>query len=212
VLSHRSAAALWGLTSPSKGLVDITVPGLSGREKRPGIRFHRSTTLTSRDTTLRHGIPVTSPTRTLADLRRCLSPPQVERARRQAEVLGYHLDDEDTGEGGAARSELERRFLALCRRHRLPGPEVNVTVQVPDGRRSSDSGEVTYVVDCLWRDKRLIVETDGYRYHRGRFAFEHDHRRQAGLVAAGYEVLRFTWRQVVDEPGQVATALRARLT
>ena len=67
-------------------------------------------------------------------------------------------------------------------------------------------------MDFLWRHAGLIVETDGYRYHRGRAAFEHDHRRQAHLVAAGYDVLRFTWRQIVDEPIEVIAAIRARLT
>jgi very-short-patch-repair endonuclease len=68
-----------------------------------------------------------------------------------------------------------------------------------------------YVVDFLWRASGLIVETDGYRYHRGRHTFEHDHRRQAHLAAAGYEVLRFTWRQIVDQADEVIAALRARL-
>jgi very-short-patch-repair endonuclease len=68
-----------------------------------------------------------------------------------------------------------------------------------------------YVVDFLWRERALIVETDGYRYHRGRAAFEHDHRRQARLVAAGFEVLRFTWSQVVEDPEEVLAALGARI-
>ena len=86
----------------------------------------------------------------------------------------------------------------LCHTASLPSPEVNVPVG-------------PYVVDFLWREARLIVETDGYRGHRGRATFEHDHRRQAHLTALGYEVLRFTWRQVVDEPDEVVAALRARL-
>lgn len=69
-----------------------------------------------------------------------------------------------------------------------------------------------YVVDFLWSHARLIVETDGYRYHRGRAAFEHDYARQARLVTLGFEVLRFTWRQIVYEPEEVIAALRARLT
>lgn len=69
-----------------------------------------------------------------------------------------------------------------------------------------------YVVDFLWRHAGLIVETDGDRYHRGKAAFEHDHTRQAHLVAAGYDVLRFTWRQVVDDPDEVMAAVSARLT
>jgi very-short-patch-repair endonuclease len=198
-LSHRAAAALWRLLPPRRGLVDVTVPGSAGRKQRRDIRLHRSTTLTQQATTLRLGISVTSPARTLLDLRRIATPEELGRAHRQAEVFGYQLDDAARIEPDPTRSELERRFLRLCRQHPLPSPEVNA--QVGD-----------CVVDFLWRRARLIVETDGYRYHRGRAAFEHDHARQARLIALGYEVLRFTWRQVVDEPEKVIAALRARLT
>ena len=68
-----------------------------------------------------------------------------------------------------------------------------------------------FTVDFLWRRERLIVETDGYRYHRGRANFEHDHERDAELATAGYEVLRFTWRQTLDHSEKVIEALRARL-
>ena len=96
------------------------------------------------------------------------------------------------------RSELERRFLRLCRRHRLPTPEVNVRIG-------------PFIVDFLWRDRALIVETDGYRFHRGRSAFEGDRARDVELKLRGYEVVRFTYRQVVDEAAGVARTLRALL-
>jgi very-short-patch-repair endonuclease len=179
--------------------MDVSVPSRGGRERRKGIRIHRSASLTPRMTTQRAGIPVTTPARTLLDLRRCVTAAELGRARRQAEVLGYPLGDAATIEPDLTRSELERRFLQLCRRHRLPSPEVNAPVG-------------NYVVDFLWRRSRLIVETDGYRYHRGQATFEHDHARQARLVAAGYEVLRFTWRQIADDPTEVIAAVRTRLT
>jgi very-short-patch-repair endonuclease len=116
----------------------------------------------------------------------------------EAEVRGYHLDGLDGGEPDFSRTELERRFLRLCRRYGLPRPEVNVRI-----------GD--YVVDFLWREPWLIVETDSYRYHGRRAAFEYDYRRQARLIAAGFEVLRFTWNQVVYEPNEVVAAVRARL-
>jgi very-short-patch-repair endonuclease len=197
-LSHRSAAALWGMLAPSSGVLDVTVPRRGGRRQRRGIRLHRSTTLHPAQTTLRAGIPVTTPARTLADLHRCATPDDLAKARRQAELRGYRLGEEAAAEPDRTRTELERRFLALCRRHGLPRPEVNAPI-----------GE--YVVDFLWRDTGLIVETDSYRFHGGRAAFEYDYRRQARLIAAGFEVLRFTWRQVVDEPDQVLAAVRARL-
>jgi very-short-patch-repair endonuclease len=198
VLSHRSAAALWRMLAPRAGPVDITVPSASGRAKRTGIRLRRTASLTQQETTRRTNIPVTSPARTLADLRSA-SVDDLNRARRQAKVHGYPIHAIASTPIDLTRSELERRFLRLCTRRRLPSPEVNVRV-----------GD--YVVDFLWRRSRLIVETDGYRYHSGRAAFDQDHRRQAHLIAAGYEVLRFTWSQVVDDPSEVATAVRARLT
>jgi very-short-patch-repair endonuclease len=172
VLSHASAGALWGiLSSTSPSFVDVTVWGYSGRKKRRGIKIHRSITLTSKDVTRRWGIPVTTRARTLRDL---------------------GLGQEPT------RSELERAFVRLCRRHRLPKPEVNVRVGA-------------YQVDFLWRDARLIVETDGYAFHSHRAAFEADRARDTDLKLRGYDVIRFTHHQVTRQPSTVAASLRALL-
>jgi len=92
------------------------------------------------------------------------------------------------------RSDLELLFLRLCRRHGLPRPEVNAKL-----------GSIE--VDFLWRERRLIVETDGYRYHRGKEAFEDDRARDLKLRELGYEVIRLTYRQVIDQPEQTAHAL-----
>ena len=197
-MSHRAAAALWRLLPPPSGPIDVMVPGNGGKRRRRGIRLHRSTTLTQQQSTRRLNIPVTTPARTVLDLRRCVSEAELDRARRQAEVLGYRLDDAFDIEPDLTRSELERRFLRLCAKAALPSPEVNARV-----------GD--HEVDFLWREARLIVETDGYRYHRGRASFEHDHQRDAELATAGYEVLRFTWRQTQDHAEKVVEALRARL-
>jgi very-short-patch-repair endonuclease len=115
---------------------------------------------------------------------------------RQAEILGLETG-ENTPDG--TRSELEERFLRLCRRHRIPKPEVNARVG-------------PFLVDFLWRDARLIVETDGYRFHRGRQAFEGDRARDAELKLLGNDVLRFTYTQITREPLRVARTLRALLT
>lgn len=93
------------------------------------------------------------------------------------------------------RSELESLFLRLCQHHGLPKPEVNVRV----------SG---LLVDFVWRNRRLIVETDGYRYHRGRAAFEDDRARDLRLRSLGYEVLRLTHDQVVKQGRATAAVLR----
>jgi very-short-patch-repair endonuclease len=195
-LSHRSAAELWRLLEPRDGPVHVCVPSDGGKARRTGIRLHRSTSLLPAHVTLRAGIPVTTPARTLVDLRRAVSARELRRAIRQAEVLGLPLGREI--ESDRTRSDLERAFLRLCRRHRLPAPEVNVQI----GRD---------LVDFLWRDRRLVVETDGYRYHRGRAAFEDDHDRDLRLRALGFEVIRLSEKQVDDEPVKAAEAVRAAL-
>jgi very-short-patch-repair endonuclease len=131
------------------------------------------------------------------DSRRTLEPGELRQAVRQAEFLGLPIDASAVIPDGAT-SELELRFLALCRRHRLATPEANVVVA---GIR----------VDFLWREARLVVETDGYASHRGSVAFEEDRTRDAHLAALGYEVLRLTWRQVVRESASTAKLVRTRL-
>jgi very-short-patch-repair endonuclease len=195
-VSHRSAAALWRLLPPAPGPVDISVPTRAGRRGRVGIRVHRPASLKRETITSHRGIPVTTPARTIADLRAGLPAHELRRAVRQAEVLGLALGSMVEGDG--TRSELEFRFLYLCRRHRLPTPEVNARI-----------GSMT--IDFLWRQGRLIVETDGYRYHRGRAAFEDDRSRDLQLRSMGYEVIRLSHRQVVDQPTKVAAVLKRLL-
>ncbi len=203
-VSHRSAAWLWGLLPMALGPVDIVVAGTGGKVKRSGIRIHRSRSLAPSDITLRTGIPVTDPARTIVNLRRAtaarvagaLSPRELRRAIRQANVLGLPIGDESRVD--RTRSDLERDFLRLCRRHRLPPPEVNVRI----GR---------YLVDFLWRNERLVVETDSYLYHRGKVAFQDDRDRDLELRRLGYEMVRLSERQVNEKPDRVAGVLSARL-
>lgn len=195
-VSHRSAAELWGFLTRKDGPIDISVPTRAGRARRPGIRLHRRAALGPSALTRRFRIPVTKPVQTVADLRGCVSDKELRRAIRQANVLGLPIGSE-TGRD-PTRSDLERDFLRLCRRFRLPLPEVNVRVG-------------PYLVDFLWRDRRLVVETDGYRFHRGRIAFEDDHARDLDLRALGHDVRHFTYRQVHEEPAKVATDLREDL-
>lgn len=196
VVSRRSAAALWLLLDPHRGPVHVSVPGRNGRARREEILLHRCPSLTAEQTRAVDRIPVTSPARTISDLRREISPTELRRAVRQAEVRGLKI--------GlprrllATRSELEDRFLVLCREHRIPTPRVNVSVAGVE-------------VDFLWPGGRLVVETDGYRYHRGHAAFEDDHQRDLRLRAAGYRPLRFTYRQLQSQPTQVADLIRREL-
>jgi very-short-patch-repair endonuclease len=205
VLSHRSAATLWRLLPPRSGPIDVSVAGTGGRDRRDGLHLHRSRTLGPSHTTKRVGIPVTTPARTITDLRNAsarrhrnaVSPQELKRAIRQAGVLGLEIDK--PGEADRTRSELEHLFLRLCKRHGLPTPEVNVRID-------------SLLVDFLWRDRWLIVETDGYKYHSGREAFEDDRTRDLRLKTLGYEVVRLSYRQVVDESPRVADLLAAILS
>jgi very-short-patch-repair endonuclease len=196
VLSHCSAASLWGLLPPDDGPVDVSLSSRSGKRKRRGIRIHRPKSLTPGEMTCRRGIPVTSPARTLEDLRSAVRNKELRRAVRQADFLGLPTGTSVSSDG--TRSELERRFLWLCRRHRLPMPAVNLRVGV-------------LTVDFCWAEEKLVVETDGYHAHRGRTAFEDDRTRDLMLRALGYEVQRLSYRQVFDEAERVASALRAVL-
>jgi len=96
---------------------------------------------------------------------------------------------------GGTRSDLELLFLRLCRRHRLPCPEVN---------RRVDGIEV----DFLWRAKRVAVETDGYKFHRGQVSFENDHARDLRLRELGYELIRLSEKQLSGEEERIVELLR----
>jgi hypothetical protein len=120
----------------------------------------------------------------------------LRRAIRQADALGLPTGLEIGL--GRSRSDLELLFLGLCRRSGLPEPENNVLI----GRHE---------VDFLWRHAMLVIEVDGYRYHRGAGAFEDDRARDLELRRQGFEVLRIGERQLVKRPQQVGVALTAAL-
>lgn len=214
-LSHRSAAVIWGLLPERGPRVDVTVPGGGGRRRRKAVIVHRSA-LPTADVTTRHAIPVTTPARTLIDLADVLPRRGLERAldeaaylrldlgelaprngRRGSGVLARVLARHDAG-STRTRSELEERMLGLCRRFRLPAPEVNQPVE-------------GYTADFVWSEQRLIVETDGFRAHGTRAAFERDRRRDADLLAADWRVLRVSYARLEREPEWVAERIAAAL-
>jgi very-short-patch-repair endonuclease len=149
-------------------------------------------------TTLRHGIAVTKPARTLRDLHRTVPQPVYEGAVRKALDRRLISSADLKREEELTRSELEKLMLSLCRRHRLPQPEVNARI----GR---------YEVDFLWRKQGVIVETDSWRHHGDRSAFERDRARDAHLQSLGYRVLRFTHGQLTRDRSAVVAALRPLL-
>jgi very-short-patch-repair endonuclease len=158
----------------------------------------------SGDVTLRRRIPVTTPERTIADLREeisarrrgAISSRELRKAIRQANVIGLPVGARDAKV--RTRSDLEGDFLQLCGRHRLPPPEVNVRIG-------------PYLIDFVWQERRLVVETDSYLYHRGEVAFQDDHARDLELMRRGFEVLRISELQLNEEPARVADVLTARL-
>jgi hypothetical protein len=200
LLSHRSAAALWGLRPSDTPRIDVTVPHTSGARTTHAIVVHRP--LRTPDPMTHAGIPVTTPGRTLADLALALPRRQLEKAVEAAECLHLHVDIDDDHPGAKrlreiadddipfTRSELEDAFLELCDRHDIPRPLVNSTQEGIE-------------VDFCWPAERLIVETDGGN-HRTRAAFERDRDRDARLTALGWRVMRFTTRQVRRGPRRVA--------
>ena len=225
VLSHRSAAALWGLRRDGRNRIDVTAPGRRGRMP-VGIDAHRDGFLRPADRTEHRGIPCTTVARTLLDLAAVVSPRELRNAVTQAEVervfdlaavrellgrsrrrrgvarLRRAIAEHDARDE-RTRGELERRFLALCRRAGVPLPEVNVPLTV---------GATQLEADFLWRTTRLIVEADDRHSHLTITAFEKDRRRDQRLRLAGWEVIRCTWRQVLDDPEELAQALRALLS
>jgi very-short-patch-repair endonuclease len=219
-IGHATAGALWEIRRNDVATIDVVVPTAGGR-RRPGLRVHRHPGLRADEVTTRHGIPVTTPARTLLDLAAALPPRKLRRALDQVEIL--ELTDYPALRGiarahpnhrGAARlrqaladhtagttltrSDLEEVFLGICRTHGLPTPLVNQHV-----------GEDT--VDFLFAAERLIVEADSWRYHRTRQAFDRDRRRDWTHAGAGYRTLRFTDRQLEHEPLTVACAVRSAL-
>lgn len=215
MLSHCSAAALWGIGEEG-GEIEVTVRRASPR-RRPGVRVYRRPTLADRDVAERDGIPVTGLVRTLVDIAAILKPRRVERAVNEADRLG--LIDPPTlrlelqvhrCEPGVrplrslldrrtfrlTRSELERLFLPLAEQAGLPLP---LTKQRVNG----------FEVDFYWPDLRLVVETDGLRYHRTPAEQARDRLRDQAHTAAGLVNLRFTHEQVRYESDHVLSILEA---
>jgi hypothetical protein len=217
VLSHRSAAALWGLVEGDGIFVDVTVPG-PGRRRRQGIWVRRTRVLTPDDATVRDNIPVTTVARTLVDLSGLLTKTALKYAVEQADRLRlldvpatYAALERVTGRrnlrklrrilaryGGAppVRSKQERFFLELVERAGLPTPLVNTRVEGIE-------------VDIFWPQWRLVVELDGRGYHSDPDSFENDRLRDARLQKAGYRVLRVTYRRLHRQPRSVIADIRS---
>jgi very-short-patch-repair endonuclease len=221
VVSHRSAAALWGLLDhlPIGSPVTVTLVG-GGPHRRRGIDARRVRTLDPHDRRTLHGIPVTSPARTILDLAAELNAAGLERViaegLRKKLFTEHDLDDQlarNPGRAGTAalrtvldraggpkftRSHAERVLLTALRNFGLREPELNARV-------------CGYEVDFLWRREQVVVEVDGYRYHADRWAFESDRERTNTLQLQGYTVLRVTWQDLTARLPTVIARIRSAL-
>lgn len=221
VLSHRSAAALWGIRATGRSTPEVIAPR---RVDRPGIDARRIA-LPADEVTVESGIPVTTPARTLFDLAQTLTIQQLEAAITEAEIkrltsptslaalvarhpkapgtagLRRILRDPRRLGRTVTKSDLEIAFLAFLDAHGLPRPRMNATIELANGRRP--------MVDAAWPDRRLVAELDSYGIHTTRRNFEEDRARDRSLTAHGWRVVRITWRQLHDGD---TSALAAEIT
>jgi very-short-patch-repair endonuclease len=219
VLSHRSATGLWGIWGSGTGEIHVTVPRKSRSQR--SIRRHFSV-LPDDERDLVDGIPVTSAARAVLDLAGEKGEAAAEAALREIEYLGIYgtvslpvllgrypkhrgtpacrtaLDRLHDDPGGRVRSPLEELFLPFLDANRIPRPRLNAWLSV---------GEHRYQVDCLWPEARLVAELDGWKSHGTRGAFRRDRKRDRRLGAAGFERVRITEDQVLDEPADLAADL-----
>lgn len=218
LLSHRSAAAIWGLMRRGAAPT-VEVTAALGRS-RPGIVVHQGG-IAEVDRAVVNAIPVTTVARTIFDLAEVVDEDRLARVFEEAERLRLLNVAELEGVCGRCpgrralapvrrlidsahppeytQSPLEELFLALCREYDLPPPVTGATVL---GRE----------VDALWPSRKLIVEADGWRFHGHRTAFERDRERDAAMQVEGYRVVRLTHRRLRREPAAVASQLRRLLT
>ena len=213
-LSHRSAAALWGFGKEHPGYIDVSVTR-SSEARSPGLRCHRRPSLPRQEITARQNIPLTQPVRTFLDLATVTGPKTLERAINEADKLDV-IDadslrkalDDHPGQPGIrllrhvldehtfrlSDDELERLFRPLAASAGLPTPLTKHMVN-------------KFEVDFFWPDLGLIVETDGWRYHRTPSAQTRDALRSQVHVASGLTPLRFSHYQVKYVPRHVIDIL-----
>jgi very-short-patch-repair endonuclease len=227
VISHGTAAWLHGLSSREPEAIDVIAPVEAGR-KIAGIRRRFVPPPTGREVWRRGGVPVTSPARTIVDcagsdpkgvagmveqasvlslldiaaIDRVLDGPRRRGAKHLLRVLGPWRRYKP---GIKIRSRMEARLLPLLTEAALPIPETNVRIR---------AGGKTYEVDFLWRAEKVVVETDGGRFHDNPAAGSRDSKRNRALARAGYEIPRLGWEDLRDRPdptmAEIGDLLRRR--
>jgi very-short-patch-repair endonuclease len=222
VLSHRSAARLWRLLPPAAEVVDVTCPP-DRIVRRKGIVNH-SFQLQDDEWLVRDGIPVTSPFRTIFDLAAVAGMREVERAFHEAEArevtdwvsLPMLLERYPGRRGsknlrtlleapepvGITRNDFEEAFVALVDRFGFRRPRMNAPLAIR-GR--------FFEIDALWEPERVAVELDSRSIHGTCKKFESDRLRDRILIAEGWRTMRITWRQLQEEPDEIAEDLKRAL-
>lgn len=211
LLSHSTAACVWGVDDRWPRPFEVIV---ETARRRPGIRIHRAT-ITRKDVRRHQGIRVTSPARTVVEiaprltdkaLTRAINDLRLERVLRMADLeevvirLPRHpgarrvraFTENPTG---PTRSEFEDAFAAFIDAHGLPRAEFSARV-------------AGYEVDVLFPAQKVIVELDGWAFHRTRASFERDRERDATTLAAGYRTVRITWERLQNQSRREAERIR----
>jgi hypothetical protein len=191
VASHTSAAFLWEFLPHYKPPPEISLP--TGDRRPRDILTHRCPSLAPRDITHQHGVPTTTPARTLLDLATSLTRKQLTRtvndALRHHHVGHASLSDViarnprhpattlltpflDLPGTNPTNSPLEDDFLPFLTKYGLPTPLINHPLNGDE-------------VDAYFPAHNLIVELDGWPYHKDRHAFETDRERDAHHLAHG---------------------------
>jgi Protein of unknown function (DUF559) len=221
VLSHQTAAGLWGIWGSGAGETHVTVP----RKTRSQRSIHRHfSVLPDDERTVLAGIPTTSAARAVLDLAAARGPAAAESALREMEYLGIYgpvslpalleryprhkgtpivrvaLERLADDPGGRIRSDLEELFLPFLDAHQIPRPRLNAWISIEDDR---------FQGDCFWPDAKLIGELDGFKSHGTKRAFRKDRRRDRRLGAHGFHVVRITEDQLLAEAEEVAADLKA---
>ncbi|GAA1736599.1 type IV toxin-antitoxin system AbiEi family antitoxin domain-containing protein [Luedemannella helvata] len=220
LLAGPSAARRWGIWVPDDRTC-LAVP--VGCHPRVGNLVLIRVPVAAVDRRVRGGLPVTSVGRTIVDCVRLLpDTPAVDMLDRAMRERRITFDDlcgrvrDDLGRAGTprlvrlirllgsgARSAAERRAVVLLRNARINGWVANMPIY--------DDAGLIGVGDLVFAEVKLVVELDGWAYHSARADFERDRSRQNRLVAAGWTVLRFTWRDVTQRPDHVAATIRGLL-
>jgi very-short-patch-repair endonuclease len=224
IVSHRSAAELWGLIKPA-GYVEVSVRPDRNPRARPPVVVHRIGDLHPRLAVEREGMQITDPLRTIVDLglvlptwavgdalsrgltTKLVKIGEVEQLRdalgrpgRTGTGIVKELIERRLLTAETEQSLLEARFVDLARRHDLPAPAFQHEVW--------HAGRFIAQIDAAYPELQLAIEVDGYDSHSSPEAFQRDRTRQNYLVALGWTVLRFTWHDVVHDPGSVARTIR----